>query len=120
MPDERQRKVQTNLRNCGNQPAHKSMPAVVESPISNFVHLLHAAVFTIDGGKDTIMPLALANEHKREPFRNNMAAAGPFEPLDVRSRPPLSCHSRVPRQGDRNYAATFGALACFIPGVHRR
>jgi len=42
------------------------MPAVVESPVSNFVHLLHAAVFTIDGGKDTIMPLALANEHKRE------------------------------------------------------
>ena len=70
MPDERQRKIQTNLRKCGNQPAHKSMPAVVESPVSNFAHLLRAPVFTIDGGKDTIMPTALANEHKRDPFGN--------------------------------------------------
>jgi hypothetical protein len=29
MPDERQRQPQTNLRKCGNQPAHKSMPTVV-------------------------------------------------------------------------------------------
>ena len=28
MPDERQRQPQTNLRKCGNQPAHKSMPTV--------------------------------------------------------------------------------------------
>lgn len=28
-PDARPRQPQTNLRTCGNQPAHKSMPTVV-------------------------------------------------------------------------------------------
>ena len=69
MPDERQRKIQTDSQKFCHQPAHKSMLAVVESPVSNFVHLLRA-LFQHLWGKDTIMPTALANELKRDPFRN--------------------------------------------------
>ena len=64
MPDVRQRQPQTNIRKCGNQSAHKSMPTVVESPASYFAHKLHAFDFVTTGGKDIIMPKALENEHK--------------------------------------------------------
>ena len=53
-PDRRPRQPQTNLRKCGNQSAHKSMPAVVESPVPNFLHSLHLFDSIVTGGKDPI------------------------------------------------------------------
>jgi len=50
-PIERQRQLQTNLRICGNQPAHKSMSTVVESPASNFAHKPQAICFINTDGR---------------------------------------------------------------------
>lgn len=74
MPDSRQRQPQTNIRICGSQPAHKSMPTVVESPAPYSAHELHKLDFVISGGKDIIMPKALENEHKSGLIGTNESA----------------------------------------------
>jgi len=58
-PDKRPRQLQTNLRTCGIQPAHKSMSTVVESPASNFAHELQTNCFINTDGRTLSCPKLL-------------------------------------------------------------
>ena len=74
-PTERPRQLQTNLRKCGSQPAHKSMSTVVESPASNLAHQLQAICFINADERILACPKPLKTNIRAAPSQAGRQAA---------------------------------------------
>jgi len=58
-PDRKTEAAPDEPTECGTQPAHKSMSTVVESPVPNFAHELHAKGFINTDGRTLLCPKLL-------------------------------------------------------------